>query len=210
MVTPRAQPFAFDISGGELCLDFANTIDNRYDIERRAERLLTYEDFASWCRQTGLVDERAHRELVNAAKAGPDEARAVLKIALALRDAIHEVFAAAAQDKAAPQPSLDTLNDVVRAALGHAEIVREGRVYRWTWEQDRRTRLEQPLWPIAKSAADLLTSDRLATVRLCAAAGCGWLFLDTSRNQSRRWCDMKVCGNREKARRHRKALRTSA
>jgi predicted RNA-binding Zn ribbon-like protein len=58
------------------------------------------------------------------------------------------------------------------------------------------------LWPIASSAADLLTSERLKKVRLCEAKTCTWLFLDESRNHSRRWCDMKVCGNREKARRH--------
>jgi len=49
---------------------------------------------------------------------------------------------------------------------------------------------------------DLLTSDRLSAVRECAADDCAWLFLDESRNRSRRWCDMKVCGNRQKARLH--------
>lgn len=62
--------------------------------------------------------------------------------------------------------------------------------------------LERILWPIAQSAAELLTSSELGTVRLCEAPDCAWLFLDQSCNRSRRWSDMKVCGNRQKARRH--------
>jgi predicted RNA-binding Zn ribbon-like protein len=58
------------------------------------------------------------------------------------------------------------------------------------------------LWPIAQSAADLMTSDKRNSVRQCGADDCAWLFLDESRNHSRRWCDMKTCGNRQKARRH--------
>ena len=71
------------------------------------------------------------------------------------------------------------------------------------------THLDTVLWPIAKSAADLLTSDRLACVRECAAQNCGWLFMDNSPNQRRRWCNMKICGNRAKARRHYERNRTS-
>jgi predicted RNA-binding Zn ribbon-like protein len=57
------------------------------------------------------------------------------------------------------------------------------------------------LWPIVLAAAELLTSAGRARVRECAAHGCGWLFLDTSRSQRRRWCTMASCGNRAKARR---------
>ena len=70
------------------------------------------------------------------------------------------------------------------------------------WEWKSQNPVDSILWPIAQSAADLLTSPDLAAVRMCEAPDCAWLFLDQSRNRSRRWCDMKVCGNRQKARRH--------
>ena len=76
-----------------------------------------------------------------------------------------------------------------------------GQCYTWEWakyDQD----LDRPLWPVARTAADLLTSGRLDRVRECPGAdGCGWLFYDTSKNGSRRWCSMEGCGNVAKARR---------
>jgi len=62
--------------------------------------------------------------------------------------------------------------------------------------------LERINWLIVRSAADLLTSDKLHDVRACSAEDCRWLFLDISKNHSRRWCDMETCGNQAKARRH--------
>ena len=70
--------------------------------------------------------------------------------------------------------------------------------------------LESLIWPVAKSAADLLTSERLERVRECAGGTCGWLFIDASKNHSRRWCDMRDCGNAAKAKRHYHKKRVSA
>jgi len=49
----------------------------------------------------------------------------------------------------------------------------------------------------------LTSSQRLNQVRQCRGDNCGWLFVDGSKNHSRRWCDMRDCGNRAKVRRHR-------
>ncbi|MBI4413448.1 MAG: CGNR zinc finger domain-containing protein, partial [candidate division NC10 bacterium] len=73
--------------------------------------------------------------------------------------------------------------------------------FAWRWTGDGQ-RLDRMLWAVTRSAADLLTSGELAAVRECEAETCAWLFMDRSRNRSRRWCDMKACGNRAKARRH--------
>ena len=70
--------------------------------------------------------------------------------------------------------------------------------------------MEWVLWPIVQSAADLLTTESLDRVRLCKAEDCGCLFVDASKNRSRRWCAMSDCGNRAKVRRHRQRLRESA
>ena len=80
--------------------------------------------------------------------------------------------------------------------------------YVWSWDTDK-LRLDQPIWAIVRSAADLLTSaELLRSVRQCGADDCQWLFLDTSKNRSRQWCSMTSCGNREKARRHYERVRT--
>ncbi len=79
----------------------------------------------------------------------------------------------------------------------------------WGWVDAGEPALDQMLGPVARSAVELLTSGRRARVRECEGAnGCGWLFIDTSKNGRRRWCDMKVCGNRAKARRHRQRTST--
>jgi predicted RNA-binding Zn ribbon-like protein len=69
--------------------------------------------------------------------------------------------------------------------------------------------LDRMLWPLAHSAAELLASSERARVRLCEGEDCGWLFLDTSRNGARHWCDMKDCGNRAKVRRFRERQRVA-
>ena len=91
------------------------------------------------------------------------------------------------------------LNAVLAQALAQLRVVNTGEVFAWDWAGDDPT-LDRMLWPIAQSAADLLTSDELGSVKQCS--GCSWLFVDRSRNHSRRWCDMRVCGNRAKARRY--------
>ncbi|HEX6938971.1 MAG TPA: CGNR zinc finger domain-containing protein [Longimicrobiales bacterium] len=73
---------------------------------------------------------------------------------------------------------------------------------RWAW-RGAGEELEFPLWPVIRSAADLLASGDSRRIRVCAGPDCGWLFVDRSRNGMRRWCDMKLCGTREKARRRR-------
>ena len=87
-------------------------------------------------------------------------------------------------------------------ALRHRKLTRTSGDYRWEWQSEGGNLLDRILWPIAESAANLLTSQDRADIRECDAPDCEWLFLDHSRNGSRRWCDMKSCGNRQKARRH--------
>ncbi|MBI2081511.1 MAG: CGNR zinc finger domain-containing protein, partial [candidate division NC10 bacterium] len=103
---------------------------------------------------------------------------------------------------------LAVLNAALAEALPLLGLVPEGNGFTWEWTANGQ-RLDRMLWPVARSAAELLTSGELARVRECEAESCAWLFMDRSRNRSRRWCDMKTCGNRTKARRHyeRKRLR---
>jgi predicted RNA-binding Zn ribbon-like protein len=120
---------------------------------------------------------------------------------MALREAVYRIFSAVAGSRS-PQPAdLAILNATLAAALASLRIVTMGNGFIWVWGGGEEA-LDRVVWPVALSAAGLLTSGERRAVRECAATNCAWLFLDTTRNRSRRWCDMKVCGNRAKARRH--------
>ena len=118
-----------------------------------------------------------------------------------MREAIFEVFAARARGAPPPAGALRTLNKELPTALARLRLVAGGGGYRTEWED--KDALDRMLWPVVRSVAELLTSDDLDRVRECAADNCAWLFLDRSKNRSRRWCDMAVCGNRAKVRRFR-------
>jgi predicted RNA-binding Zn ribbon-like protein len=132
----------------------------------------------------------------------PMEKARAHKTAIALREAIYRVFAAHVKSRPALAKDVKMIQDMAGEAISHRQLSYSGGRYRWEWKPRKDEMLGWVLWPIAQSAAELLTSDRLQKVRLCGAPACAWLFLDESRNHSRRWCDMTTCGNRQKARRH--------
>jgi predicted RNA-binding Zn ribbon-like protein len=124
-----------------------------------------------------------------------------------LRSALFGIFSAVAAGNKPAAADLDVLNAEVSASMSHTCLVRssDGSAFGWGWSGDGPERV---LWPIVRSAADLLTSDtQCKLVRECGAGECRWLFLDTSKNRSRQWCSMQSCGNREKARRHYQRVR---
>ena len=190
----------FDLSGGRLCLDFANTLSKRLTSHPR-ELLASYGDLVAWSRQAGLVTEREAGVLIREAKRRRTDAAAVLERGVALREAIYRIFSAVAGERPAGGGDLATLNAALAEVLPLLGIVPKGDGFGWGWTGDGQ-RLDRMLWPVTRSAADLLTSAERAAVRECDAQTCAWLFMDRSRNRSRRWCDMKACGNRAKARRH--------
>ncbi len=188
-----------------LCLAFVNTVDWRLG-DHPEEKLNTYLDLVRWAERAGALPRQAAEALAAEAARRAEEARDVLARATALREAIYRVFAAGLRKKAPAGADLATLNAALTQALAQARIVAVGDGYAWAWGGTPGA-LDRPLWPVARSAAELLTSPELSRVRQCADDACGWLFFDRSRNRSRRWCDMKDCGNRAKARRHYRRLR---
>ncbi len=199
-MSDHAQP-ALQLKTGQLCLDFANTAD-WHASDQPEEELTSYPALLAWARGVHLLGARAARLMARAAARRPEAAARALASAVALREAIYRLFAAHAHGEA-PQPAdLATLNRALARALAHAHLVPARGRYAWDWAGDA-VALDAMLWPVARSAADLLTSGDLERVGQCADdRGCGWLFFDTSKNRTRRWCDMRDCGNRAKARRH--------
>ncbi len=196
---PEGKGPAFEFSGGKLCLDFANTVSN-HTPDRPGERLTSYARLVSWGRLAGaLTEEQAHRLLKEAARR-PSDAASTLEWAIALREAIYRIFSAAAARRS-PEPSDLAMLNAALKAMSMSQIIQANGGFVWTWKEDEEA-LDRMVWPVVRSAAELLTSGELSLVRECASETCGWLFMDNSRNRSRRWCDMKSCGNRAKVRRY--------
>lgn len=201
MVEMAEQIPAFDkTSGNWLCLDFTHTLDDRYSSHPK-ELLGSYRDLVFWSQYVHTLKDDQAQHLFEEAASRPAEALAALKRAIDVREVIYRVFLAIAEGVAPEEVDLTALNAALAEALSHACIVsRDGSfVLDWAGKEDA---LDVILWEAVRSAADLLTAEELSTVRACAAEDCKWLFLDTSKNRSRRWCDMKTCGNRSKAHRH--------
>lgn len=190
----------FEFTGGHVALDFANTVNSRPTDQ--AEELLTdYVALAIWARDAGVLTPHAYEKLYVQAVQAPGRATEALHEAIKLRDAIFAVFYAVVEHQPVPSNAMARINFYAQEAAAHRQVVPSGRHFEWKW-QDLDTYLTAMLWPVARAAADLLVSDQLDRVRLCASESCDWLFIDTSRNGMRRWCEMKTCGNRDKARRH--------
>ena len=177
-------------TAGRLCLDFAN----------RAS-FSTYADLAAWAAGAGAVPPAVARVLATTGRRRPAAATAALARAGALKAAITAVMIAVAERRPPPAHALNDLNGALAETLGRTRIVRRGPGFSWDWNTGDDA-LDRLLWPIIRSASEVLTSTDIAAVRVCAAPACRRLFLDGSRNGTRRWCDMTVCGNRAKVQRH--------
>jgi predicted RNA-binding Zn ribbon-like protein len=193
----RRRPPRFDLIAGSVCLDFVNTLDDRHI--KPKELLETYIDLARFGEDTGVLTASQVDRLFERSYVNPERAQQVLLIGRELREAIHDVFWAIINKREVPALALAKLNNYVQAAAGHTRLVAVKDGFEWTF--DDLLDFDSVLWPIARSAADLLASEQLAYVRACSSKACEWFFLDTSKNHHRRWCDMTRCGNRAKVRR---------
>lgn len=198
-MSDHSEPYEFELSGGALCLDFANTLGDRPRCCE--EHLAGYEDLLSWARQAEVLSPQQSRDLDQRAADQPLQAHKVHERALGLREALYRIFGQLARS-ADPDPAdLTVLNETLSTALPHLRIEGHPGGFAWHWAGPPDA-LDRPLWPVARSAADLLTSEESVAIRECASETCSWLFVDRSRTRRRRWCDMSTCGNRAKARRH--------
>ncbi len=200
-VTEADQAPGWGFQAGNLALDFANTVD-WHASEQPVELIHSYADLVQWSLDFQVLGAGQAGDLLEAAKADPQGAAAALGDALALRDAIYNIFAAMAHDREPTRVDLIQLKYAYVQAVSTARLEPAEGTFSWRWPQ-KANALNAMLWPIAGAGLDLLRSADLQRVGQCAdARGCGALFLDTSRNRSRQWCSMETCGNRAKAQRH--------
>ena len=164
--------------------------------------LSSFEDFTLWVRQVRLMDDQETWELARASGQRKPEALSVLRRAKSFRESAYRIIEALAGRHVPPATDLDVFNRELARAMEHAALATVRGELHWSWRAGDKP-LERILWPIVLATADLLTSPDSKRIHRCAGPSCGRLFLDTSKNGSRRWCDMKTCGNRAKVRLHR-------
>jgi len=198
----------FQFVGGDLCLDFCNTVGGKRGGIAR-EKLHTFSDFISWAEQGKLLQPGQTETLTRYTARNPASAAALLARAVELREALFRIFMSASEGKMPTAKDLAVLNAELAASLGRLRIGQSqgGGRFGWQWSNEQ-FKADHLLGPIARSAAELLLrTELLPKIRQCKGDNCGWLFIDSSKNHSRCWCDMRDCGNRAKVRRHRKRLK---
>jgi predicted RNA-binding Zn ribbon-like protein len=146
------------------------------------------------------------KELLAQAEQDPSSAAGTLSKALDLRERIYRILSSAAQSRSPGEADMTRFNQYLSGALLHSKISSGADSFSWSWDKAGGP-ADRILWSLVREAANLITSGEIKRVGECADdRGCGYLFIDTSRNHSRRWCSMEDCGNRAKAQRHYKKI----
>jgi len=210
----------FEFLGEALCLDFLNTLHD-VGAEDPEEELSSNTDLAVWAEQAGILSASEAGRLQAGAPRNyvqlklPGKKRAsLLDHARSLREALRKMFRRMARDGKVSPRDIETLNLLLERFPAAARIERSNgdrSKGEWTmsWES-RAGEAEKIFYAIVKSAAELVATGRWRAVRECASDTCTWMFLDTSKNHSRRWCEMARCGNRDKVHRFRARSRRAS
>jgi predicted RNA-binding Zn ribbon-like protein len=196
----RPAPVPAESVDAERVLAFINTLSAR-PTAAPVERLDSYEALIHWAREQHLVSAAAADRLIAESRRHPHQAAAVLARAREFREALNSLVTAIDAGRPPAAAALKTIGECLAGAYANARLVPHDGALQWiaSAEDD----LDRVVWEIGRAAGRLVVSPRLARVRACAAGDCGWWFVDDTKNRSRRWCDMKLCGNREKLRRFR-------
>ena len=199
---PRKERTAsnLELIGGVLCLDLLNTISAHTGSGAR-EYLHSYEDLVGWSLHAGTLGDREAANLLRRASRQTERATATLNKVIALRETMYRVLRAAMERAEPTGDDVHSLNAALEPAFSRLRVRPERGGFEWSWSESG-DEFGRVLWPIVRSAADLLTSDKIRWLGQCAGEDCDWLFIDRSKNHSRRWCSMGMCGSRVKSRRY--------
>lgn len=208
----------FELVAGSLCLDFVNTVGDRSGTWQYVRNYLQrYEDVVNWAEQARVLGLREAAAMRALAFKRPDAASAAFTRAVELRELLHRLFAPIAAGRGIGRDALVPFNTVLPALIAKSRLVSaNGRLgCRWMFDAgsgspDGLTVFDRVAWSVARSAMELLTSEELGRVHQCELETCGWLFLDVSKNRTRRWCAMKMCGNKAKVRHYRAMQKEAA
>lgn len=201
----RPETKSFELIGGHPALDLVNTLDWRFRDKESEELINHYADLIRFIVQLDLIRPGDARRLVRCAPQNKPEK--IVAAVRALREAAADVLYAVVEGRNPPPSPLRQLEACFNEASRQRQLHWEGSKLKWKLPQSPA--LAVPLWLLSLSVAQFITSDQMHLLRECGNEECRWLFLDTSKNHTRRWCDMKICGNRMKARRFKAQHRES-
>jgi predicted RNA-binding Zn ribbon-like protein len=193
---------AFQLIGARPALDFVNTVGGRRQ-PVPSEHLHRFSDLVAWAAQTELLTQAEGRAVSREALAHPADAEGALLRARAYREALYRVMVSLLEGGSPGAADREALEVEFHSALAGRRLEAVDGRLRWTAPDVPL--LDVVLSRVALASLELLASESVGRVRRCEATsvnGCGWLFLDETRNHSRRWCEMATCGNQHKARRH--------
>jgi len=196
---PASERFYF--LGGDTSVDFVNTVDS-WRSDEPVDRLTSYLDLLDWSEEAEFVCCEVLETLRRSAAECLDDADRALRSARSFREHLYRILVAGAAGEPPEVKDLNAITALARKAAAHSRLEGCGDGFAWILDEAKGCELDWPVWELARAAVALLTSPSLLRVRQCADETCGWLFIDQSRNHSRRWCDMGTCGNRAKARRN--------
>ena len=196
-MTDSARTLAtLELVGGVLCLDFVNTVNSRPTPEH--DYLKQYSDLVGWAKKLGILSLTQSNYLQKRAMENAEESEKALNTARKIRELLYELFSNAAKGLEPDKKDMEEFVTTYGESIAKGQLTKKDSHYTTTWKIDET--FDALLWPIVHSAGELLLSEELGKVKECPA--CRWLFLDTSKNQSRRWCSMNTCGARDKMRRY--------
>ncbi len=190
----------FDFFSGDLSLDFINTLAPGAEPGTLQDSLNTYRDLMDWGVQAGILSPSERARRLHLDKDEPQAARSLFRQAIQLRDSLYNLVQALQEGHSPAGDDLRKFNLFLSEAQAHVELCMTSDGYHLQPSKDPQAKAM--LWPIVRAASRLLTSPDARLIRRCAAEACLGFFVDRSKNHSRRWCDMKVCGNRAKARQY--------
>lgn len=190
----------FKFVGGNPCLDFVNTVGNHLS-SQQSEYLKSYEDLIAWGVASRVINKREGKKLLETFNNNSAKSSKALRKAIELREILFRILVATALKRDYSPSLIADFNVYLSETLKYIQIEKTGDKFSWEYDKSKNN-LEQIIWAITWSAANLLVNENLKFLKVCADNLCGWLFLDTSKNKKRCWCDMKDCGNRNKFRRY--------
>jgi predicted RNA-binding Zn ribbon-like protein len=204
-----AIPYIWKFKGGRICLDFINTVGGRvqkseknlFDFQILEERLNNFENLLDWANARGIITNVEFNKLSKI-----ENSSDIFMRAINLRESLFQIFISIINEKSPKPEDIIVLNKETLIARENQELFFSSDKFEWRFLKDK-IKADYIIWKIAKSAEEVLSSENLNRVKLCIGEDCGWLFLDSSKNRSRQWCDMKDCGNVAKVRRFRNKLR---
>src|SRR5882762_601910 len=198
----------FRCPGGALCLDFCNSGQGIRG-SRQEEWIPTFADLVDWLEAAEALTESQALGLRAGGAEAPQAAQQLFKRAIAFREALARVLLARTEGRAAAPADLRIIDAQYARTAPFARLAATPEGFAWSLDA-AASALDAALRPIVESAIGLLTSSKLARLRRCGSPTCYWLFLDETKNCSRRWCEMASCGNLMKVRRHRANQHRSA